>query len=118
MFAASMYLFTIHAWRPGTRKVHGLQFAIAEMYAGFDFVLGMSLTMIRPQRFLQSIHMQIFISAFVGFLRGAYGVIQKQVNTFLYLVHGAEVINDAYIKVGMNSLLTNSEYLPANWSPG
>lgn len=74
--------------------------------------------MIRPQRFLESIHTQIVISAFVGFVSGVYRVIRKQVNTFVYLFGGADVINDAYIKVRMNSLLTNSEYLLANYLPG
>ncbi|ERF69700.1 hypothetical protein EPUS_03692 [Endocarpon pusillum Z07020] len=54
--------------------------------------------MIRPQRFLESIHTQIVISAFVGFVSGVYRVIRKQVNTFVYLFGGADVINDAYIK--------------------
>ena len=84
------------------------------MYAGFNFVLCMSITMIRPQTLLESIHIQIVISVFVGIVRGMYGVIQKQVNTFVYLFDGAEIINNAYIKVRMNALLTNSEYLPAN----
>ena len=107
VFAASSYLFTNRASRPGTKKVHELQFY------SFDFVPFMSRTMIQAQAFLESIRAQTVISAFVRFVKGVYGVMQRQVNTFVYLFHGAEVINDAYNKVRINSLVTSSDYLPA-----
>jgi hypothetical protein len=43
----------------------------------------------------------------VGFVRGVCGLIQRQLQTFVYLFDGAEVISDAYIKVWMDRILTS-----------
>jgi len=48
---------------------------------------------------LKSILAQNIISAFVKSVRKVHVSFQRQLHTFAYLFDGAEVINDAYIKV-------------------
>jgi hypothetical protein len=63
--------------------------------------------MIPAQALLTRPQAQNIISGFVGFIQGIYGLIQRQLHNFVYLFDGAEVINDAYIKVWMDTIFTS-----------